>query len=56
MALFASSLSQHPNSIEATGEVIGTILESINTKISLALIFVTKMNSGWKAHDFSSAL
>ena len=43
---FASALSQHPLTTQATGEVIGQILESLGTGPDLAVVFVNPSHGG----------
>jgi hypothetical protein len=36
---FASALSEHPDPAEATGEVIGAVLERLGTEPDVAAVF-----------------
>ena len=38
---FASALSEHPDAAEATGEVIGAVLERLGTEPDVAAVFVS---------------
>jgi small ligand-binding sensory domain FIST len=43
---FGSAISEHPITAEATGEVIGSVLESVGESPDLAVVFVTPAHGG----------
>jgi small ligand-binding sensory domain FIST len=43
---FAAAMSEHPIAAQATGEVIGQVLESLGEEPDLAMVFVTAANGG----------
>ena len=43
---FAAALSEHPLATQATGEVVGQILETMDTPPDIAMLFVTAPHAG----------
>ncbi len=52
---FAAALSEHPLATQATGEVLGAVIEEVGLMPDLAMVFVTKPHAG-ALEDIVSAI